>query len=386
VTDLSAAAAAGRFALQRCLDCDAKHYPPREVCASCLSPRLIWEEADGAGSLVAETVLHHSFEPFFRERLPWRIGVVRLDAGPNVIAHLHSRVPPAPTRLRITARLDESGNAVLFGIPESGAGISDGDRQLNAITGFGSTADTSVKTPRVALVTGGSSGIGAAIVRTFLQMDYEVISLDQRPSASQHARLHAFEVDLSDPQATRAAAREVARRFAVTTVVHNAGAVLEKPLPEVAIDDFTVLSQLHLAAPIILVQETLPAMKAARYGRIVLISTRAIVGLANRTVYAATKAGMVALARTWTLELAQHGITTNVVAPGPIAGTEMFESHVPRDSDKRPKIIESIPVKRLGCADDVVRAVQFFISPEAGFVTGQTLFVCGGTSVGGLLI
>jgi NAD(P)-dependent dehydrogenase (short-subunit alcohol dehydrogenase family) len=107
-----------------------------------------------------------------------------------------------------------------------------------------------------------------------------------------------------------------------------------------------------------------------------------VLGLANRTAYAATKAGMLGLARTWALELGEHGITANVVAPGPIEGTALFHEIIPADSPKLARIAESIPVRRLGRPHDVVRAVMFFAAPEAGFVTGQTLFVCGGTSVG----
>jgi NAD(P)-dependent dehydrogenase (short-subunit alcohol dehydrogenase family) len=123
-------------------------------------------------------------------------------------------------------------------------------------------------------------------------------------------------------------------------------------------------------------------MKAQRFGRIVLISSRAVLGLSNRTAYAATKAGLLAMARTWALELGPFGITANVVAPGPIAGTRVFHDIIPAGSPRIPAITQSIPVKRLGTPDDVARAVVFFASPEAGFVTGQTLYVCGGTSVG----
>ena len=133
------------------------------------------------------------------------------------------------------------------------------------------------------------------------------------------------------------------------------------------------------------VQANLPTMKRARFGRIVLVSSRAVLGLARRTVYSATKAGMLGMARTWALELGMHGITVNVVAPGPIQATGVFHDIIPKDSPKLPRIVESIPVKRLGMPGDVARAVLFFAAAEAGFVTGQTLFVCGGTSVGSIV-
>ena len=131
-------------------------------------------------------------------------------------------------------------------------------------------------------------------------------------------------------------------------------------------------------------QAFLPAMTAASFGRVVLISSRAASGLESRTAYSATKAGMLGMARTWALELAPQGITVNVVAPGPIEATEMFHEVIPQGSERMQLLADSIPVRRLGLPDDISRAVTFFTDPEAGFITGQTLYVCGGTSVGSL--
>lgn len=92
---LTAAAAEGRFELQVCQDCDSVQYPPREACVHCVSPRLKWRAQSGWGQLLASTTLHHSNDLFFRERLPWRLGMVALDAGPSVMVHLHSEVTEA---------------------------------------------------------------------------------------------------------------------------------------------------------------------------------------------------------------------------------------------------------------------------------------------------
>jgi NAD(P)-dependent dehydrogenase (short-subunit alcohol dehydrogenase family) len=236
--------------------------------------------------------------------------------------------------------------------------------------------------PRIAIVTGGSNGIGAAICQSLLGGSYRVISLDREPLKRPTPNLTGVQVDLANPAETRRVAGEVARQFAATTIIHNAGAVLEKPLEEVSLDDLHTLTNLHLAAPLALVQANLATMKAQRFGRIVLVASRAVLGLSNRTAYASTKAGLLAMARTWALELGSFGITANVVAPGPIAGTRVFHDIIPVDSPKIPAIVQSIPVKRLGSPEDVARAVVFFASPEAAFITGQTLYVCGGTSVG----
>ena len=240
-------------------------------------------------------------------------------------------------------------------------------------------------TDKWALVTGGSSGIGAAVCEALLAADYQVVSMDRTAAEVSSPRFHDVQVDLCDAQATREAALDVAQRFPITTVIHNAGATRERALEEVTLDDLQALTNLHLAASLSLVQANLPTMKRARFGRIVLVSSRAVLGLARRTVYSATKAGMLGMARTWALELGMHGITVNVVAPGPIQATGVFHEIIPKDSPKLPRIVESIPVKRLGVPEDVARAVLFFAAAEAGFVTGQTLFVCGGTSVGSIV-
>src|ERR1700722_8123158 len=113
---LTAAAALGRFELQQCQRCSAIQYPPRGGLSRFLSSELEWTPQPGLGRLLAQTTLYHSHERFFQERLPWRLGLVRLQGGPTVVAHLHSSVPAPPTAVRVTARLDQSGQAVLIAI------------------------------------------------------------------------------------------------------------------------------------------------------------------------------------------------------------------------------------------------------------------------------
>jgi 3-oxoacyl-[acyl-carrier protein] reductase len=237
----------------------------------------------------------------------------------------------------------------------------------------------------LAVVTGGASGIGAEICRHMLAAGYEVVSLDLRKPDEQHERLSAIEVDLLDGAATKAAANSVAQR-PVTHVVHNAGAIRANLLPEVTQEDLHALAQLHLGAALHLVQSVLPGMKSRGFGRIIMMSSRAALGAATRSAYSATKAGMIGLTRTWALELAPFGITVNAVAPGPIAGTEMFHEVIPKGSPREAALAEAIPVRRLGRSGDVARAVMFFADCENGYVTGQTLYVCGGSSVGTVVI
>src|SRR5262249_52875917 len=155
----------------------------------------------------------------------------------------------------------------------------------------------------------------------------------RRRSDLVHARMHDIEVDLSDRAATGAVARDLAQRFAITTIVHNAGVIKPALLPDVDLDDLAMLTELHLGCAIQLVQAALPTMKREQFGRIVLLSSRGALGLQTRTSYAATKAGMVGMARTWALELAAEGITVNVVAPGPIR-TDMFYDVIEKGSDR----------------------------------------------------
>jgi NAD(P)-dependent dehydrogenase (short-subunit alcohol dehydrogenase family) len=238
---------------------------------------------------------------------------------------------------------------------------------------------------KVAAVTGGSAGIGKVICEQLLAQGYEVVSLARRRTEIDHPRLHSVEVDLADRAATAEAVRAVVAQHAVTTVVHNAGVIRAALLADVQLDDLDALVDLHLGCAIQLVQAALPAMRAQRFGRVVLLSSRAALGLQTRTSYSATKAGMLGMARTWALELAPEGITVNVVAPGPIR-TDMFYDVVQQGSDRERQLAASVPVRRLGESADVARAVGFFVDPANSFVTGQVLYVCGGTSVGSLAL
>lgn len=233
-------------------------------------------------------------------------------------------------------------------------------------------------------LTGGSSGIGANLCQQLLHDGYRVVSFARRPPPFEHENLQAIEVDLCNLQASKAAFKQAAEKWPATRVIHNAGAIREKPLEEVLPEDLDDLTQLHLGTAIAMVQAALPTMKQAHHGRIILMSTRAIVGLEKRTVYSATKAGLVGMGRTWALELAPHGVTVNMIAPGPIEDTEMFDAVVPKASQQAERVTARVPVGRLGTPADITRATKFFLDDDAGFITGQTLFVCGGTSVGSM--
>jgi NAD(P)-dependent dehydrogenase (short-subunit alcohol dehydrogenase family) len=237
----------------------------------------------------------------------------------------------------------------------------------------------------IAIVTGASGGIGRAIAEAMLAAGRHVVSLDRRLPDWSHARLEPVRVDLFDAKATAAAAADIAGRHAVSHVVHNAGVIRPNLIEQATPDDIAALSQLHLGAALTLVQAALPGMKQRQFGRIVLIASRAALGAATRTAYSATKSGMFGMARTWALETAAYGITVNLVAPGPIE-TDMFHEVIPKGSPKADQLARAIPVGRIGRPDDVARAVMFFSSRDADFVTGQALYVCGGASIGSIAL
>jgi len=236
-----------------------------------------------------------------------------------------------------------------------------------------------------AVITGGNKGIGADLAQAMLDKGWRVVSLARHAGEARHERLEHVEADLLDPAATAAAATEIAARYRVTHFIHNAGMILPNLIEDAQVSEMQALTQLHLGSALTLTQAFLPAMKDAHFGRILFNASRAALGAKTRTAYSASKAGMIGMARTWALELAPHGITVNVVAPGPVL-TDNFWGIVPRGSEQEADLAARLPVGRLGTPGDVTHAFLFFADPKAGFVTGQTLYVCGGASIGGVPI
>ncbi len=235
-----------------------------------------------------------------------------------------------------------------------------------------------------AIVTGASNGIGWATAELLADQGLVVINIDIAAPKRQSRAIH-HRVDLTDSAATAAVLSEVTARHSVTRLVNNAGYAKAAALEDTTFDDLSQTVEINLRATIQCTQAVLPAMKAAEFGRIVNISSRAALGKALRTAYAATKGGLISMTRGWALELASHGITVNAVAPGPIA-TELFDAVNPPGSPRTEKLIQGIPVKRIGQPEDIANAVSFFLSDASGYVTGQTLYVCGGRSVGAVPI
>ena len=218
----------------------------------------------------------------------------------------------------------------------------------------------------VAVVTGASAGIGEAIARRLLNSGHTVIALQRKPPRIAHARLIYRGADLSDTQQTTEIAAEIAQQYRVRYLVNNAGANRPGPLESATPEDLDYVMALTVRAAMILTKAFVPGMREAKFGRIVSMASRAMMGKT----------------RSVCLEVAGDGITMNVIAPGPV-GSALFDNGHPLGSEKRQHVIDSIPVKRVGTPDDIARMVAFLLAVENGYITGQTIFVCGGTSISG---
>ncbi|WP_417563117.1 SDR family oxidoreductase [Microbacterium sp.] len=227
------------------------------------------------------------------------------------------------------------------------------------------------------LVTGGSSGIGRAIADRGINAGWDVTVIDRDPAPIGRGII----ADLADRESTAVALKEALADGPVTRLVNNVGAVFPNSFDEQTLNEFDASYELNLRSAVQATQAVIPGMKDQGFGRIVNMSSRASLGKERRSAYAAAKAGLIGLTRVWALELGPSGITVNAVGPGPIA-TDLFLKANPADSEQTKRIISGIPVGRLGTTEDIAYVTEFFLGAEAGFVTGQVLYACGGLTVG----
>jgi 3-oxoacyl-[acyl-carrier protein] reductase len=235
-------------------------------------------------------------------------------------------------------------------------------------------------TGRVALVSGGGRGIGLATARA-LQAAGCRVAVTVRTSAPPPVEgIVCVTCDVTDPTSVDRAVGEIEEALGpVEILVANAGATLDKLVLRMSDDDFTSIVDTNLAGAFRLTKRVAPKMVRNRWGRIVLISSVvAATGQAGQANYAASKAGLVGLARSLARELASRNITANVVAPGPVA-TDMLDA-LPEAT--RDAIVAAVPAGRVATPDEIAAAVAFLASDAAAFITGIVLPVDGGLGMG----
>lgn len=232
---------------------------------------------------------------------------------------------------------------------------------------------------RAIVITGASKGIGRAAAEALSAAKWEVIGIARRAPASFPAQF--LTTDLSDPEATAELASMLAARGNVHGIVNNVGIARHERFEGVKFADFANTMDLNIRPALQLTQALLAGMRRARFGRIINVSSLVTRGLPFRASYACAKSALESLTRTMAVELAPDGITANAVAPGPTE-TDLFRENNPKGSEGEKRYIARVPIGRFASPNEIAAAIVFLASDDAGFITGQTLFVDGGSSLG----
>ena len=235
---------------------------------------------------------------------------------------------------------------------------------------------------RVALVTGGNRGIGLAVARRLRRSGHRVVVTyrDVPPASAEADGLICVRCDVTDPSSVKSAVEEaVDAAGPVEILVSNAGITRDGLMLRMSDDAFSAVINANLTGGFRIAKQTVRSMVRRRWGRIVFISSvSGLGGQPGQANYAASKAGLVGLARSMAKEFASRNVTVNVIAPGPIA-TDMLGALNPDQVDA---IVDRVPLGRVGEPDELAAAVDFFVSEDAGYITGALLAVDGGISMG----
>ena len=321
---LTAAAALGRFELQQCRDCGTVQYPPREACQKCLSIRLDWKPQSTDGELLSATVLHHSNDLFFRERLPWRLGLVKLDCGPTVVAHLHERVATAPSRVFVAAKLDRAGQAVLVALPDKEANMAE-DRQLREFT-----CDPKF---RKVLVTDGKTALGQATVKALAAAGADLIWVGHSEPWKKFAgfdelkaipQVTLLPLDVTDSKNVKEVAAEIGGK--VDILVNNAEYHRTHGIAaRYGVDTARAEMDVNYFGLLRLAQEFGPALRgrgadglASAVAWVNVLSIYALANFPPHGTFSASKAAAHSLSQCLRAEMRPAGVRVINVFPGPI--------------------------------------------------------------------
>lgn len=322
---LTAAAAYGRFELQVCAACGSVQYPPREACHQCLSTALVWTPQADSGELLTETLVRHSMELFFRERAPWRVGMVRLPSGPTVIAYLHADCPPPPAAVRIEAALDRAGQAVLVALPaDSHTRLAD-DPKLRDMT-----CDPRL---RKVLVTDAKSPVGQAVVKAAVAAGADLVwagyaeAWKKTPgfeSLKDIPQVALIPLDVTDSRSVHEAAGEIGFKVDIlinTADYHRTYGIFDRPGVETAQAEMEV----NYVGLLRLAQAFAPVMRArgadgpsSAVAWVNLLSIYALSNFPPHGTYSASKAAALSLSQNLRAEMRKSGVRVVNLFPGPI--------------------------------------------------------------------
>ncbi|MDF8264514.1 3-oxoacyl-ACP reductase FabG [Luteipulveratus flavus] len=244
---------------------------------------------------------------------------------------------------------------------------------------------------RTAIVTGSARGIGAAVAKRLAKDGLQVAVIDLDEAASQKVadeitadggKAVGIGCDVSDEAAVTAAVERVASELGAPTVlVNNAGVLRDNLIFKMSADDWDTVMNVHLRGSFLMTRAVQKHMTDAKFGRIVNLSSTSAQGNRGQVNYSAAKAGLQGFTKTLAIELGKFNVTANAIAPGFIA-TDMTAATAERVGMEfeafKAAAAQQIPVQRVGTPEDIAAAASFFVSEEAGFVSGQVLYVAGG--------